>query len=152
MFNYWEPLHYLTRGVGFQTWEYSPDYSIRSYFYLVIHTLPNLIAQQVIPHDKVLVLSPRSNERANHPRDIRRDRRSSCSGCRSRPSLPFARRCYIVHWSFTFHREQVATSYSRSSSLRHFSPRRLLSYLRPLPCGESCCRRLHHYRPSMVDY
>jgi alpha-1,2-mannosyltransferase len=40
VYNYWEPLHYLVNGKGFQTWEYSPIYAIRSYFYLLIHTGP----------------------------------------------------------------------------------------------------------------
>ncbi|WAR27997.1 ALG9-like protein [Mya arenaria] len=39
-FNYWEPTHYLMFGKGFQTWEYSPEYAIRSYAYLMLHTLP----------------------------------------------------------------------------------------------------------------
>lgn len=38
-FNYWEPLHYLTHGYGLQTWEYSPEYAIRSWFYIGIHAL-----------------------------------------------------------------------------------------------------------------
>lgn len=29
VFNYWEPLHLLRYGSGFQTWEYSPEYGIR---------------------------------------------------------------------------------------------------------------------------
>ena len=33
-FNYWEPVHYLLYGEGFQTWEYSPEYGIRSYGYI----------------------------------------------------------------------------------------------------------------------
>ncbi|GAA5839205.1 hypothetical protein JCM3766R1_003139 [Sporobolomyces carnicolor] len=41
VFNYWEPLHYLVHGKGFQTWEYSPEFSIRSYFYLLIHAGPS---------------------------------------------------------------------------------------------------------------
>ncbi|KWU46612.1 glycosyltransferase family 22 protein [Rhodotorula sp. JG-1b] len=40
VYNYWEPLHYLVNGKGFQTWEYSPIYAIRSYFYLLIHSGP----------------------------------------------------------------------------------------------------------------
>lgn len=36
-FNYWEPLHYLLHGFGFQTWEYSPAYALRSYLYLALH-------------------------------------------------------------------------------------------------------------------
>lgn len=34
-YNYWEPLNLLLRGFGKQTWEYSPDYAIRSYAYLI---------------------------------------------------------------------------------------------------------------------
>ena len=32
--NYWEPAHYLMYGYGLQTWEYSPQYALRSYYYL----------------------------------------------------------------------------------------------------------------------
>jgi alpha-1,2-mannosyltransferase len=34
-YNYWEPLNLLLRGFGKQTWEYSPEYAIRSYAYLI---------------------------------------------------------------------------------------------------------------------
>ncbi|RLV89694.1 Alpha-12-mannosyltransferase ALG9 [Spathaspora sp. JA1] len=34
-FNYWEPLNLLLRGFGKQTWECSPEFSIRSYAYLI---------------------------------------------------------------------------------------------------------------------
>ena len=34
-FNYWEPLHYLVYGHGWQTWEYAPQYALRSYAYLL---------------------------------------------------------------------------------------------------------------------
>lgn len=34
-FNYWEPLNLIFRGFGKQTWEYSPEYAIRSYAYLI---------------------------------------------------------------------------------------------------------------------
>jgi alpha-1,2-mannosyltransferase len=43
-FNYWEPLHYLNHGYGLQTWEYSPEFSIRSWAYIGIHALPAKIA------------------------------------------------------------------------------------------------------------
>ncbi|KAL2267223.1 hypothetical protein VTJ83DRAFT_4500 [Remersonia thermophila] len=36
-FNYWEPAHYLSHGYGLQTWEYSPDYAIRSWLYIALH-------------------------------------------------------------------------------------------------------------------
>lgn len=39
VFNYWEPTHYLTHGYGFQTWEYAPDYAIRSWAYAGIHAV-----------------------------------------------------------------------------------------------------------------
>lgn len=39
-YNYWEPTHFLLFGSGFQTWEYSPVYAIRSYAYLALHTFP----------------------------------------------------------------------------------------------------------------
>ncbi|KAF2801952.1 uncharacterized protein BDZ99DRAFT_455419 [Mytilinidion resinicola] len=37
VFNYWEPTHYLNHGSGLQTWEYSPEYAIRSWTYAGIH-------------------------------------------------------------------------------------------------------------------
>ena len=39
VFNYWEPTHYLNHAFGLQTWEYSPEYSIRSWLYIVIHAI-----------------------------------------------------------------------------------------------------------------
>ncbi|EKD18667.1 Alg9-like mannosyltransferase [Drepanopeziza brunnea f. sp. 'multigermtubi' MB_m1] len=38
-FNYWEPTHFLSHGYGLQTWEYSPDYAIRSWLYIILHAL-----------------------------------------------------------------------------------------------------------------
>lgn len=38
-FNYWEPLNFVSRGFGKQTWEYSPEHAIRSYFYLIPYYL-----------------------------------------------------------------------------------------------------------------
>lgn len=38
-FNYWEPTHYISHGYGLETWEYSPEYAIRSYTYLTFHAL-----------------------------------------------------------------------------------------------------------------
>ena len=40
VYNYWEPLHFILFGDGFQTWEYSPAYSLRSYLYIYLHALP----------------------------------------------------------------------------------------------------------------
>lgn len=37
VFNYWEPTHYLNHGYGMQTWEYSPEFAIRSWAYTGLH-------------------------------------------------------------------------------------------------------------------
>lgn len=37
VYNYYEPTHYLTDGYGKQTWEYSPEYAIRSWAYVTVH-------------------------------------------------------------------------------------------------------------------
>lgn len=52
-FNYWEPLHRLFHGHGFQTWEYSPTYAIRSYAYLSTLLAPLSIIHAFVTHDKV---------------------------------------------------------------------------------------------------
>ncbi|QIW95535.1 hypothetical protein AMS68_001053 [Peltaster fructicola] len=39
VFNYWEPTHYLTHGYGLQTWEYAPQFAIRSWAYAGLHAL-----------------------------------------------------------------------------------------------------------------
>ncbi|KAI5919838.1 Alg9-like mannosyltransferase [Camillea tinctor] len=48
-FNYWEPTHYLSHGYGLQTWEYSPDYAIRSWFYVGLHAVIGNI-RRLLPH------------------------------------------------------------------------------------------------------
>lgn len=39
VFNYWEPTHYLNHRYGLQTWEYAPEFSIRSWLYIVVHAI-----------------------------------------------------------------------------------------------------------------
>lgn len=39
VFNYWDPTHFLTHGFGLQTWEYSPEYAIRSWVYAGLHAV-----------------------------------------------------------------------------------------------------------------
>ncbi len=39
VFNYWEPTHYLNHRYGLQTWEYAPEFSVRSWLYIVIHAI-----------------------------------------------------------------------------------------------------------------
>lgn len=53
-YNYWEPGHYLLFGHGFQTWEYSPQYSIRSYAYLWLYLLPAKLLS-MFTADKVML-------------------------------------------------------------------------------------------------
>lgn len=48
-YGYWEPLHYLLYGSGMQTWEYSPQYAIRSYAFIfplfaVLNTINHITA------------------------------------------------------------------------------------------------------------
>ncbi|EEA25590.1 mannosyltransferase [Talaromyces marneffei ATCC 18224] len=45
IFNYWEPTHYLDHGYGLQTWEYSPEYSIRSWLYVSLHAAVGMITK-----------------------------------------------------------------------------------------------------------
>ncbi|EGR51150.1 glycosyltransferase family 22 [Trichoderma reesei QM6a] len=47
-FNYWEPTHYLSHGYGLQTWEYSPDYAIRSWLYIALHAIVGNI-RRILP-------------------------------------------------------------------------------------------------------
>ena len=39
VFNFWEPLHLLQRRSGMQTWEYAPQYALRSYAFIHLYKL-----------------------------------------------------------------------------------------------------------------
>ncbi|XP_039267565.1 alpha-1,2-mannosyltransferase ALG9-like [Styela clava] len=54
-FNYWEPLHYLMYGNGFQTWEYSPAYAIRSWSYIRLHSILTWAHLNLFNSNKLLV-------------------------------------------------------------------------------------------------
>ncbi|CAH1782113.1 unnamed protein product, partial [Owenia fusiformis] len=54
-YNYWEPTHYLLFKSGFQTWEYSPEYAIRSYAYLWLQALPLHIYRTLVPSTKIVL-------------------------------------------------------------------------------------------------
>lgn len=44
MFNFYEPLHYFQHNGGFQTWELSPEFGIRSWAYVLLHwPMANLV-------------------------------------------------------------------------------------------------------------
>ncbi|WCJ32258.1 Alpha-1 2-mannosyltransferase ALG9 [Euphorbia peplus] len=55
VFNYWEPLHFLLYRSGFQTWEYSSQFALRSYLYINFHQLVGLPASWLYGEDKVRV-------------------------------------------------------------------------------------------------
>ncbi|KAJ6469635.1 glycosyltransferase family 22 protein [Mycena vitilis] len=52
VFNFWEPLHLLDHGYGFQTWEVSPEYAIRSWAYIALHMLPAKLSKLLLTGDK----------------------------------------------------------------------------------------------------
>ncbi|KAF5948634.1 hypothetical protein HYC85_014591 [Camellia sinensis] len=55
VFNYWEPLHYLIYKSGFQTWEYSSQFALRSYLYLLFHKVVGGPASLLFSEEKVRV-------------------------------------------------------------------------------------------------
>ncbi|KAI4333577.1 hypothetical protein L6164_018364 [Bauhinia variegata] len=55
VFNYWEPLHYLLYKTGFQTWEYSSQFALRSYLYLLFHEIVGRPASFLFGEEKVRV-------------------------------------------------------------------------------------------------
>lgn len=57
-FNYWEPTHYLSHGYGLQTWEYSPDFAIRSWLYVGLHAVVANIRRLLPRSTKVQNIGP----------------------------------------------------------------------------------------------
>ncbi|XP_058221518.1 dol-P-Man:Man(6)GlcNAc(2)-PP-Dol alpha-1,2-mannosyltransferase [Rhododendron vialii] len=55
VFNYWEPLHFLLFKSGFQTWEYSSQFALRSYLYLLLHKVVGEPASWLFSEEKVRV-------------------------------------------------------------------------------------------------
>lgn len=43
-YNFWEPTHYLLHNFGFQTWECSPQFALRSYAYIGLHAAVGKLA------------------------------------------------------------------------------------------------------------
>ncbi|XP_058059151.1 alpha-1,2-mannosyltransferase ALG9 isoform X2 [Anopheles bellator] len=54
-YNYWEPLHYVLQGKGLQTWEYSPEFALRSYSYLWLHGLPAKLVGLLVENNGVTI-------------------------------------------------------------------------------------------------
>eukprot|EP00842_Homolaphlyctis_polyrhiza_P006270 jgi/Hompol1/6644/HPOL_000759-RA len=55
VFNFWEPAHYLHYGTGLQTWEYAPQYSIRSWAYVLVHAIVTSIFEFAMTTNKIQV-------------------------------------------------------------------------------------------------
>lgn len=53
-YNFWEPSHFLLYGKGFQTWEYSPEFSLRSYTYIMVNMLPAWLYSQLFQTNRML--------------------------------------------------------------------------------------------------
>ena len=49
-------MHYLMYGSGFQTWEYSPEYAIRSYAYILLHVIPAEVVRHLFSANKVCLM------------------------------------------------------------------------------------------------
>ncbi|CAK8689725.1 unnamed protein product [Clavelina lepadiformis] len=54
-YNYWEPLHHLIYGKGFETWEYSPVYAIRSWAYIHVHYVFTLVFLGFAQFEKLII-------------------------------------------------------------------------------------------------
>ncbi|KAK9879809.1 hypothetical protein WA026_006868 [Henosepilachna vigintioctopunctata] len=54
-FNYWEPMHFLVLGKGLQTWEYSPEFALRSYTYILFHAVPAVIYHKLLQPNPLLI-------------------------------------------------------------------------------------------------
>ncbi|KAJ3504710.1 hypothetical protein NLJ89_g7791 [Agrocybe chaxingu] len=52
IYNFWEPLHFLDQGYGFQTWELSPAYALRSWAYILLHFIPPRLGRLLVAGDK----------------------------------------------------------------------------------------------------
>ncbi len=54
-FNYWEPAHLMIYGQGMQTWEYSPQFALRSYLYILVHAVPGSILARLTEAHRMYV-------------------------------------------------------------------------------------------------
>lgn len=54
-YNYWEPLHYIIYGHGLQTWEYSAQFALRSYTYLLMLGVPSCLYKKLFYPSPVLI-------------------------------------------------------------------------------------------------
>ena len=47
--------HFMLYGTGFQTWEYSPEFALRSYAYVALHAFPAFLYGWLLQSNKMLV-------------------------------------------------------------------------------------------------
>lgn len=57
VYNYFEPLHLLAHRAGFQTWEWSPQFAIRSWAFQFQFLPFVFLARFLNPHDKVRLIA-----------------------------------------------------------------------------------------------
>ena len=63
-YNYWEPLHFIMYGSGMQTWEYAPDFALRTYAYLLpLQFLARLVTPVAGVLAPILTTHPITHER-----------------------------------------------------------------------------------------
>ncbi|KAJ8326593.1 mannosyltransferase [Batrachochytrium dendrobatidis] len=55
VFNYWEPTHYLQYGTALQTWEYAPQYAIRSWAYITFHAIITISIEYALTTNKLQI-------------------------------------------------------------------------------------------------
>lgn len=85
VFNFFEPLHYFQHNEGFQTWELSPQFAIRSWSYVLLHwplagAIPRLLSLGKVSFASMIV-----RDRADDCRDSN-SLRSECFWVSSRLS------------------------------------------------------------------
>mmetsp|Transcript_17791 Transcript_17791/g.36923 ORF Transcript_17791/g.36923 Transcript_17791/m.36923 type:complete len:641 (+) Transcript_17791:1254-3176(+) len=54
-YNYWEPLHFMLYGFGFQTWENAPEFALRSYAFLLPYASVARLIRSLAPKPKSAV-------------------------------------------------------------------------------------------------
>jgi alpha-1,2-mannosyltransferase len=56
VYNYWEPLHFINYGSGMQTWEYAPQYALRTYAYLLPMSYVSSFYHVLIQHCPAFII------------------------------------------------------------------------------------------------
>lgn len=91
VFNFYEPLHYFQHGSGFQTWELSPEFGIRSWAYVLLHLpmanlLPRLLRFTKVSFSHYLVASATRRDAVYLTSSVENSSRCACASPLSLPS------------------------------------------------------------------